>query len=1204
MPEYKGLSVTFEGDTTDMAAALHRISVAGQEAQGNLTGVNNALKFDNSARVSLLQSRAKNMGSAFKASQDRVNVFDQAIKKNRDTLNTTSTALQKMRDAGLENSSIYKTLEAGVESLNGEYAHLQEEQDKNIASMERARSQLLTYNAELQKASTAWGRFGGSMQSGGNALVGLGDKLSGITRMVGNLELVGRIFDVPINPSSIISATEDFGNKISQLGGYLDVSGAALDEMEGLALKWGKDTKYSAGEAADAMSELAKGGMTTAQIKAGALNSTMLLASAGNLSMADAAEVAVQAIKVFGLSAQDSSKVADALAGAANKSTAEVDSLAHAFKYVGGWANLANWDINDVSGALALLSDHGLQGEMAGTALRNVMQRLAAPTDTAAKLMEKYGVEVRDADGKMKSATDVIDELNTKLGDLPSDEKDNVLNKIFGARALPAAIALMSEGSAGLQDYIDATKNAGYASEMAQAQLGELGWALEYLRGEAETAQVNIGGALEPSLISLAHTVEGVLEWFNSLDDAQRRSVVSFGMMAVAAGPVLTIMGHLASGIGTAVSFVGGFLTVTKGLSGSAATVTILERMSAGFVATGMSAEAAAAKTAAFRSTMVGLGIMGAVAGVAALAWAFWDENKAARDSAKRTREVGEAARTAHTAFGLMTGSVKSDASALDGYGTSARTAARSVSDVIDSMKSHADAARSSADEMAANNHMLDRYRDVIASAAGAGEGWSGSMSELRAALKYLEEQTGATYDAQTVLNGSYTDEEGAIHNVLDEIDQLIAKRKEEARVAALTDAYKNAYQDQIDLSRTASEAESKYYASRQRWIDIGISRNMDYADAVSYANEMMMKGDKNERQLYHDWKDSAAALQENTQILGEYESALDGATQAEADGEHVRENRIKSSAIMSGAIQGMSFDARQLAEAMQAAGVSTEQFDGVSEESFRRLTVVAGDNMGYLVWLIQHYNELPIDPKTGEVSVDDLQLVDAMGQLVVWNGAEFVNKETGVHVDMGDVHVATGDIQDYNAAAGGMKDPQSTARVNYSSVEQGTRAINTFETVPFGYRVSTASTSYGTVTAANAAMRINQNMTFRDRQNTITTIYETKHVEHAAGGFIPKHAAGGYIDRATLTANGIVGEAGVEYYDGSSIIPLTNRHYAQPFIDLLSKGVGEQLGGAGGGPTYNLYIDRAVVNGDEEIQSAMLGLFDVLRRKGDMNRG
>ena len=104
----------------------------------------------------------------------------------------------------------------------------------------------------------------------------------------------------------------------------------------------------------------------------------------------------------------------------------------------------------------------------------------------------------------------------------------------------------------------------------------------------------------------------------------------------------------------------------------------------------------------------------------------------------------------------------------------------------------------------------------------------------------------------------------------------------------------------------------------------------------------------------------------------------------------------------------------------------------------------------------------------------------------------------------------------------------------------------------------------------------------------------------------IPAHATGYIATGPTLTNQGWIGEDGIEavsnWATGGAVVPLTNTKYMLPIADAIADGMAQR--GAGGGQTYNLYINDAKVNDDPAIQAAFINLMETLARKGAMNVG
>lgn len=379
------------------------------------------------------------------------------------------------------------------------------------------------------------------LKKGGAATKALGE---GITDLGSSMTL-GLTVPIVAAGGAAISVAANFDDAMSQVQGALGDASADTEGLRQLALQLGSDTVFSATEAAQAMVELAKGGLTEADIKGGALAASMDLAAAGQLNLADAAETTVQMMGSFGLGAADATRIANALAGAANASSADVSDLTQAMSQCSAQASLAGWSLEDTAAALALFADHGVKGSDAGTSLKTMLQRLSAPTDQAADAMEAYGLEVRDSNGKMKDITGIADELTGKLGTLSDAERDAALQTIFGSDASRAAAILMQSGSEGLQKYIAATNDATAAETMANAQKGELSWALENMGGAIESASIAFGSALAPAITSVAGVIGNVAEAFASLPSGAQTAIAVVLALVAAVGPLLVMFGSV-----------------------------------------------------------------------------------------------------------------------------------------------------------------------------------------------------------------------------------------------------------------------------------------------------------------------------------------------------------------------------------------------------------------------------------------------------------------------------------------------------------------------------------------------------------------------------------------------------------------------------------------------------------------------------------
>jgi TP901 family phage tail tape measure protein len=178
-----------------------------------------------------------------------------------------------------------------------------------------------------------------------------------------------------------VKTAAEFETSMRQIAVATGAPNKELKKMEKLAIKLGADTIYSANEAAEAMLELAKSGITPAQISAGALESTLALAAASGLDMAQSAVVMGTSLNAFHLEAKDSKGAVDALAGAANASSAEVKDIALALQQVSAMAYQSGLSIQETTAVLAAFADSGIRGSDAGTSFKVFLQRLNPVTD-------------------------------------------------------------------------------------------------------------------------------------------------------------------------------------------------------------------------------------------------------------------------------------------------------------------------------------------------------------------------------------------------------------------------------------------------------------------------------------------------------------------------------------------------------------------------------------------------------------------------------------------------------------------------------------------------------------------------------------------------------------------------------------------------------------------------------------------------------
>lgn len=308
-----------------------------------------------------------------------------------------------------------------------------------------------------------------------------------------------------------------------------------LDALREAAIDAGASTVYSAEESAGAIENLAKAGLSAADILGGALSGSLDLAAAGGLAVADAAEIAATTLQQFGLNGSDAVRVADLLAAGAGKAMGDVSDMSQALKQAGLVANQFGIPVEEATGTLAAFASAGLLGSDAGTSFRTMLLRLANPTDEVKGLMKQLGIETYNAQGQFIGLEGLAGELETGLAGLTDQQKQSALATIFGQDAIRAATVLYEEGADGIAEWTEKVDDAGYAAETAETKLDNLKGDIEALQGAVDSALISMGSAADGPLRSFVQLLTGVVDTFNDMPAAGQQAVFWLGAAGAAA---------------------------------------------------------------------------------------------------------------------------------------------------------------------------------------------------------------------------------------------------------------------------------------------------------------------------------------------------------------------------------------------------------------------------------------------------------------------------------------------------------------------------------------------------------------------------------------------------------------------------------------------------------------------------------------------
>lgn len=291
-----------------------------------------------------------------------------------------------------------------------------------------------------------------------------------------------------------------FDKTMSQVAATLGKTTGEVQDLAKFARQMGAETAFTAQEAAEGLNYMALAGYdATKSMKM--LPLVLNLAAAGNMDLAAAADMVTDAESALSLTTGETEAMIDQMAKTASKTNTSVEQLGEAILTVGGTAKNLAGGTKELNMVLGVLADNGIKGSEGGTALRNMILSLSAPTDKAAKRFKQLNIDIFDAEGNMRAMPDIMQDLNTAMAGMSQKERTAVLSDIFNKRDLKAAEALLGTDAKRWSELgYEIGNSAGAAKQMADTQLDNLQGDVTKLKSAFGEAKLTLVEKLTPSL--------------------------------------------------------------------------------------------------------------------------------------------------------------------------------------------------------------------------------------------------------------------------------------------------------------------------------------------------------------------------------------------------------------------------------------------------------------------------------------------------------------------------------------------------------------------------------------------------------------------------------------------------------------------------------------------------------------------------------
>lgn len=310
---------------------------------------------------------------------------------------------------------------------------------------------------------------------------------------------------------STVEIGKTFDSSMSNVAAISGATGSEIDALRDKAKEMGAATKYTATDAADAMSYMAMAGWKTEDMLNG-VSGVMNLAAASGADLAEASDIVTDALTAFGQGAGESARLADIMAAASANSNTNVHLLGETFKYVAPVAGALGYSMEDTAVAIGLMANAGIKGSQSGTALRTLLTNLASPTDTVKAAMDSLSISLTNADGTMKPMNQVLGDLRTGFSGLSEEERAATAAAIAGKEGMSGLLAIVGASDADFNSLTAAINgSAGAAEKMAYIMIDNLAGAQEMVSSKSEALKLSLYEGVEPALTAVTKAGGAVL---------------------------------------------------------------------------------------------------------------------------------------------------------------------------------------------------------------------------------------------------------------------------------------------------------------------------------------------------------------------------------------------------------------------------------------------------------------------------------------------------------------------------------------------------------------------------------------------------------------------------------------------------------------------------------------------------------------------
>ncbi|EED2063081.1 phage tail tape measure protein [Listeria monocytogenes] len=494
-------------------------------------------------RYEQLQTSGTATTKELKAAEKEVKTNEKAYNNLNKELQDMPKSLTNAQKAVYKETASYNNLQRKVDTTTEAFKKLRREQAIKSSPFGKMTQQLDQYQKKLESISNKSTRVGRQMTLGVTTPV-----LAGF--------------------GAATKSAVEFNNQIQGMSALLNngtlSSGELKIQLSGLSKaskKWAVEYGVSTNSINNGMEEIIKKGYSYEQTL-GAMPSILDAAKASGDDFNTVMKNSTSILEQYGLKVEstegtlkNTQRVTDSLTYVANATSAGFSDMGTAMEYVGPVAHGLNISLEQTASAIGLMSNNGIEGEKAGTALRGMLTRLLKPSKQNVEGFDALGISFRAFQKGSLTLPDLLDKIKKNTEDLTDSQRTALIAQAFGTEAQTGVNILVNQGADALRNLTNETKNAdGYTHKLAKTMNETAAANVKKFQSGLKVLGITLGNELLPAVTPIVKSLTKWTEEFGKLSPSTKKFIVMSGLLAASFGPIALGLGAMSKGAAFAIN--------------------------------------------------------------------------------------------------------------------------------------------------------------------------------------------------------------------------------------------------------------------------------------------------------------------------------------------------------------------------------------------------------------------------------------------------------------------------------------------------------------------------------------------------------------------------------------------------------------------------------------------------------------------------